>query len=145
MALFDGKTIWGLVRQSLNTVVIDENGWHWRLELPDFTSILGMQNWDVHAEFGRIFAEPIQGNRVNSRPKRLKMIRNWRPINHFEIGVSNRKTLPRRESLLRMIAKNGYIPGINLIVDICNLVSLPSRLGSGARSIRRSFNSSRPS
>lgn len=56
---------------------------------------------------------------------------------HTAIGRSNRKFVASPENLIRLLIDRGRISSVNLLVDICNLVSLESRLALGAHDVNR--------
>lgn len=54
---------------------------------------------------------------------------------HEAVGAPNRKNLSAAENLYKLLAKNGDIPRINLLVDIYNTVSIKSKLALGAHDL----------
>lgn len=49
-------------------------------------------------------------------------------ILHDKAGVKRRKNIPSSENLIKMLLKHQYIPFINQVVDIYNVISMESRL-----------------
>lgn len=56
---------------------------------------------------------------------------------HENAGCANRKTIAASENLLKMLAKSGGIPRVNLLVDLSNLISVTTRLALGAHDVSK--------
>lgn len=54
---------------------------------------------------------------------------------HERIGKTSKHDVSSPENLRNMLLKNGYLPNINLIVDIYNLVSVMTKLALGAHDL----------
>ena len=62
--------------------------------------------------------------RIGSTPlSELETLAAWRAA-FREFGVNPTKYRSASEALLRRLTKKGDIPGINAVVDLCNLVSI---------------------
>lgn len=54
---------------------------------------------------------------------------------HEKIGKTSKHDIPSPENLMNMLLKNGFLPSINLIVDIYNYVSVVTKLALGAHDL----------
>lgn len=54
---------------------------------------------------------------------------------HERVGKTSKHDVSSPENLMNMLLKNGYLPNINLIVDIYNLVSVMTKLALGAHDL----------
>lgn len=54
---------------------------------------------------------------------------------HERVGKTSKHDISSPENLMNMLLKNGYLPNINLIVDIYNLVSVMTKLALGAHDL----------
>lgn len=54
---------------------------------------------------------------------------------HKKIGKTSKHDMSSPENLMNMLLRNGNLPGINLIVDIYNLVSVMTKLALGAHDL----------
>ena len=73
---------------------------------------------EQHATLARIGEQPLS---------ELESLSAWRAA-FREFGVNPTKYRSAVEALLRRLTKKGDIPGINMLVDICNLVSIRYQL-----------------
>src|SRR5215471_5689866 len=95
----------------------------------------GLRNQTNHDEFDELLVQELEalddsvlhGYDVKTDP----ILKGFRDL-HAQLGLSNRNNVSSAENLLRMIRMNGSIPRVNLLVDICSLVSLRTRLAVGA-------------
>lgn len=54
---------------------------------------------------------------------------------HRKVGKTSKHDMPSPENLMNMLLENGFLPSINLIVDIYNLVSVKTKLALGAHDL----------
>ena len=100
----------------------------------------GLTNQATNDEFDELLVHELEalddsvsrGYDVKTDP----ILKGFRTL-HAQLGLSNRNNVSSAENLLRMIRMNGSIPRVNLLVDICSLVSLRTRLAVGAHDLAR--------
>jgi DNA/RNA-binding domain of Phe-tRNA-synthetase-like protein len=103
----------------------------------EFIAMRGLTNRDTDPEFEEIKKRELEAvlselnfDSLDSDP----ILQGFRAL-HKEMGCANRKNIPAPENLLKLFAKTGDLPHVNLLVDIYNLISIKTRLALGAHNI----------
>lgn len=99
--------------------------------------IKGMNNVKENKEFNKyrdVILKDLKSNLTEETITNDSVLKGFWQL-HGKVGKTSKHDMPSPENLMNMLLKNGFLPSINLIVDIYNLVSVKTKLALGAHDL----------
>lgn len=99
--------------------------------------IKGMKNVKENQEFinyRNITLNDLKNNLTEETIKNDSILKGFWKL-HEKVGKTSKHDVSSPENLINMLLKDGFLPNINLIVDIYNLVSVKTKLALGAHDL----------